>query len=145
MSDNATFNMTFSADEIFQSTFTANETFQTDMTQIVEIAMGGQILSNTTEGWNNQPNLIAEAKTIYIYTDYQSETDEKGNTVYIPGLKVGDGKAYLIDMPFTDALMVQHINNANIHVTAEEKAFWNNKVRAYYSTIQDDTLIFTID
>lgn len=135
MSDNATFNTTFSADE----------TFQTDMTQIVEVATGGQILSNTTEAWNNQLNLVSETRTIYIYTDYQTETDESGNTVYIPGFKVGDGKAYLIDLPFTDDLMVKHMANQNIHVTAEEKAFWSNKVRAYYSSVEDDTLIFTTD
>lgn len=145
MNDNATFNTTFDSAETFNTSFQAEETFNTEMTQIVEIATGGQILSNTTEGWNNQVNLISEARTIYVYTDYQTETDENGNTVNIPGLKVGDGKAYLIDMPFTDALMVKHINDLNIHVTPEEKAFWNNKVRTYYSSIEEDTLIFTVD
>lgn len=105
----------------------------------------GQILSNTTEGWNNQTLLISEARTIYVYTDYQTETDAEGNVKNVPGIKIGDGKAYLIDLPFTDALMVQHMSDLDIHVTPEEKAFWNNKVRTYYSSIEEDTLIFTVD
>lgn len=105
----------------------------------------GQILSNTTIGWNSQPELISEARTIYVYTDYQTETDGSGNTVNIPGFKVGDGKAYVIDLPFTDELMVKHMANQSIHVTQEEKDFWNNKVRAYYSSIEEDTLILTVD
>ena len=145
MSDSATFNTTFTGNLAFQTTFTAAETFQTEMSQIVEVATGGQILSNTTEGWNSQVNLISASRTIYVYTDHQTEADAQGNTVYIPGFKVGDGKAYLIDLPFTDDLMVKHMANQNIHVTPEEKAFWNNKVRAYYSSVEEDTLILTVD
>ena len=145
MSDSATFNTTFTGDQAFRTTFTAAETFQTEMSQIVEVATGGQILSNTTEGWNSQVNLISASRTIYVYTDHQTEADTQGNTVYIPGFKVGDGKAYLIDLPFTDDLMVKHMANQSIHVTPEEKAFWNNKVRAYYSSVEEDTLILTVD
>lgn len=145
MSYSATFNTTFSADKAFQTTFSEKETFHTEMTQVVEVATGGQILSNTTEGWNNQRDLVSTARTIYIYLDHQTETDETGNTIYIPGFKVGDGMAYLIDLPYTDDLMVKHMADQSIHVTPEEKTFWNNKVRTYYSTVKNDTLVFTID
>lgn len=101
------------------------------------------IFRNTVEGWNRQRDLVSYKNGIYIYTDYQTEEDEQGNIKYIPGIKIGDGKAFLIDLPFTDDLMIQHIEDLGIHVTPEEKEFWNNKVRTYYSEVDYDTLVFT--
>jgi hypothetical protein len=44
-------------------------------------------------------------------------------------------------MPFTDEILYNHINDIVAHITAEERAFWNNKVRCY---IADETnLTFT--
>lgn len=104
---------------------------------------GGSILSNTVQGWNSQPTLISELNTVYVYTNYKSTTDRHGHTVYIPGVKIGDGNAYLIDLPFTDTLMEEHIADTDIHVTPQEKIFWNNKVRVYESTVQQENLTFT--
>ena len=42
-------------------------------------------------------------------------------------------------------LYLDHINNNDIHVTLEEKEFWNNKVRAYYSQVEDETIVFTTE
>lgn len=105
------------------------------------VVSSDRIFSDTTDGWNSQPHLIAVRNAIYVYTDYQQTQDGQGNTVFIPGLKIGDGTSYLIDMPFTDDLMVQHMANGDIHVTLEEKAFWNSKVRAYES--DDENLVLT--
>lgn len=101
----------------------------------------GQILSDTTAGWNLKPGLKAQLNTIYVYTDYQTVT-EGGVTKFVPGIKVGDGMAYLIDIPFTDKVMVDHINDHSVHVSQSEKDFWNNKVSAFYL---DGTLILTTD
>lgn len=100
-----------------------------------------QVFTDTTEGWNSQPSFVGKAGCIYIYSDYKKTEDALGNTVFIPGFKVGDGNAYLIDIPFTDKLMYEHMADGTIHVTPEEKIFWNNKVRAYYA--DDEMLVLT--
>lgn len=98
-----------------------------------------EIYFNTTAGWNAQNTLVGALNTIYIYTDYQE--DEEGNA--IAGIKIGDGNAYLIDKPFLDTIYYGHINDTDIHITAEEREFWNNKVRCYYSLLEDETVVFT--
>lgn len=107
---------------------------------ISEIAyLGGKILSDTTTGWNSLPNLIGEKGVLYIYTDHL--VNDQGEN--IPGFKVGDGLAYLIDLPFADDLYLDHIHNTDIHVTLAEKLFWNNKERTYISEDDEENLIFT--
>lgn len=54
-----------------------------------------RVLYNSTANWNRNPTLIAKKGYIYIYSDYSHVDDQD-----IPGFKVGDGKAYLIDLPF---------------------------------------------
>lgn len=98
-----------------------------------------EILMGTTAGWNAQPTLISSKDTIYVYTDY--DTDESGNDV--PNIKIGDGLAYLIDLPFINAIEMEHINNSDIHVTAADKARWDAKVRCYYSDLENELLVFT--
>ena len=101
----------------------------------------GEILYNTTAAWNAERDRIGERGTIYVYTDYRLDEE---SSLYIPGLKLGDGTSYLIDLPFIDATLTEHINDTSVHITEEERAFWNSKVRCYYSSIIDDeTIIFT--
>lgn len=83
---------------------------------------------------------------IVVYTDYAQETDpETGETYDIPGIKIGDGNAYLIDKPFvgddTRDMLVEHINNQVIHITAEERQEWNDKLN--YVEPDSDLLEFT--
>lgn len=127
----------------FPLDFSDGESFNANFKNTQVVYTGVQ--SDTVEGWNSQMELVAEKNMIYIYTDYQTTTDEEGNTVYIPGIKIGDGKAYLIDLPFTDQLSMDHIRDGTIHVTPQEKEFWNNKVRAYLSEVHDETIVFTKD
>lgn len=96
-----------------------------------------QVRFNTTAGWSVQTTLVSEPETIYVYTDHK--TDSQGNK--IAGVKVGDGNAYVVDLPFTDALEMEHISNTSIHISDAEREFWNNKVRCYYTGIEQ--LIFT--
>lgn len=110
-------------------------------TQIIH--EGSAIVSNTVEGWNSQRNLVSKKDMVYVYTDYRQETDGEGKTRNIPGVKIGDGKAYLIDLPFTDAMLVQHMSDMSMHVSAEDRAFWNSKVRAYTAGEDNGNLVFT--
>ena len=94
------------------------------------------IYSDTTENWNSKPTMVADKGALYIYQDY--DVDGQGNI--LPGFKVGDGTSYLIDMPFSDALMKSHMADEVIHITAEEREFWNNKNRCY---VDGETLVAT--
>ena len=96
-----------------------------------------QVLFDTTANWNAQSTLQTQANTLYVYTDY--DTDENNNLV--AGIKVGDGNAYLIDKPFLDVKFKEHALDSTLHTTEQEKTFWNNKVRCYYTGIE--TLVFT--
>lgn len=87
-----------------------------------------QVLFNTTAGWNAQPTLQSQVNTIYVYTDYRTVNNQN-----VAGIKVGDGNAYLIDIPFTDAIATAHISDSTRHITQAERDAWNSKVRAYYA------------
>ena len=102
-----------------------------------------QMHFNTTAEWNSQPTLIGEQGHIYVYTDYQIID---GNPV--PGVKIGDGIAYLIDNPFVSGdttALYEHINDTIVHITNAEREFWNNKVRCYMSDIDSERIIFTTE
>lgn len=100
------------------------------------------IYYNTKEGWNAQRNLIGEKNALYVYTN---AVEEDGKN--IPNFKVGDGTSYLIDSPFiTEVVMkdlTDHINNTTIHVSEADRIRWDNKVRAYHSTVDEENLVFT--
>lgn len=99
-----------------------------------------KVLYATTETWNSNPLYVSLKGYIYIYSDRRQ--DEAGNN--LPGIKIGDGNAYLIDLPFQDDVLFAHIEDVTIHVTQEEKNFWNNKVRCYMAD-NNTQLIFTTD
>ena len=96
-----------------------------------------QILFGTTAEWNAQSQLQSVANTIYVYKDHKRDSQNR----VIAGIKVGDGNAYLIDLPFTDEVEMGHISDTDIHITAAERLAWNNKVSCYYSSAE--TLVFT--
>jgi len=107
---------------------------------ILNDAIANSILYGTEEHWNSQPQLIAAQGTIYIYSNH--DTDGQN---FIPGIKVGDGTSYLIDMPFIDKKYAEHITNALIHVSAEDRTFWDNKITCALDSISATTLILTKD
>ena len=91
---------------------------------------------NTTEYWRLHPHFIPLDGEIVVYTDY-SVVDGKT----IPGIKIGDGKTYIVDLPFlVEGSLTTHINNASIHVSEEDRNFWNNKLNYY---MEGETLVFT--
>ena len=107
----------------------------------------GAVYYGSTSDWNSQINLIAERGAIYIYSDYTYIEDQSGDQIPIAGLKIGDGTSYLIDMPYeseaNSTMLIEHIANNDIHVTAAERTKWNNKVTAFMDASQPDTLVLS--
>lgn len=118
-----------------------------------------QLKRDTTENWNNARDFIPLAGEVIVYTDYETKTytvQEYGETVTktvnIPNIKIGTGNAYVQDLAFVDEatreLLLNHINNNDIHTTLAEKLFWNNKVNIddvvdqMEQELEDETLIF---
>lgn len=100
-----------------------------------------RVLYADTATWNSQAQLVSQQGYIYIYSDYKQ--DGEGNN--IPGIKVGDGNAYLIDLPFSTKLIDEHIADAVAHITSAERTFWNNKVTCYIDENNITRLVFSKD
>ena len=94
---------------------------------------------DTTENWNNATGFIPLEGEVIIYSDYETKTytvqeygQEVTKTVNIPNIKIGTGNAYVQDLAFVDdktrEMLINHINNQELHTTLAEKLFWNNKI-----------------
>ena len=91
---------------------------------------------DTTENWNLNRGFIPLQGEIIIYTDHGKMDDGYGNMINVPGIKIGDGNAYLIDLPFVGAEeryailqeLREHTGNWSIHVSDADRSFWNNKL-----------------
>jgi RNA binding exosome subunit len=102
---------------------------------------------DTTANWNALRSFVPLRGEIIIYTDHGQMDDGYGNRINVPGIKIGDGNAYLIDLPFVGndqryAILQElraHTGDTAIHVTMSEKDFWNNKLNY---TINDGNLTF---
>ena len=95
----------------------------------------------TQQEWDSNPQYKSEANTLYVYTDHDTVNGQD-----IPAIKIGDGTSYLIDMRYiTDnaSVLFNHINDLGIHVTPQEKEFWNNKERCYQDSVNPRMLVFT--
>lgn len=104
------------------------------------------IYYDTTQNWNSQQMLIGERGAIYIYNDH-STIEKDGQMFYVPGIKVGDGLAYLIDAPFVGDDIVEdfmgHVNNTMIHVSPNDRDFWNHKVSCFLNYDDLENLVFS--
>lgn len=96
--------------------------------------------------WDADRDTIAEKDALYIYSDYKT-IQKDGKQLLVPGLKIGDGVSYLIDIPFVnnlnsefEDLLLDHINNKVIHVSAYDREFWDNKLNLDLE-LQDENLI----
>ena len=104
---------------------------------------------DTTANWNRYSRFIPAAGEAIVYSDYSSY-EKNGETIYVPGVKIGDGHAYLIDLPFLagsesapimDALRA-HESNTVIHVSQQDRDKWDNKLNY---TVVGESLVFNID
>ncbi len=117
-----------------------------------------QLKRDTTQHWNEARGFIPLPGEVIVYTDYEVKTytvEEYGETVTktvnIPNIKIGTGNAYVQDLAFVDEktrdILMDHINNHDIHVTLQEKLFWNNKINVddaqeqISGELEDETLI----
>lgn len=87
------------------------------------------ITKRTTAEWANDITYIPKSGEMCVWTDY-AVVDEKN----VPAIKIGDGSAYAVDLPFvSDDIreeLLDHVNNTTIHITANERATWNEKIAA---------------
>jgi len=108
----------------------------------IEEAGFRHIYYDTTANWDLQRELISEEGAIYIYSDYY----QGGGTV-TPAAKIGDGLAYLIDLPTTSDMFVNrlyaHIWDTDSHVSAYDREFWNNKVTSVLDHSDAENLVLT--
>ncbi len=109
--------------------------------------------TDTTAHWNAAVTFIPLKGEVIVYSDYATEI-VGGQTVKIPNFKIGDGLAYVPDLPFVGDDLRQelsaHLLDTTAHITAAEREFWNNKVRCYMgtetedeATVENEELIFT--
>ena len=99
------------------------------------------VIVRTTEQWARQTSYVPPKGTICVYSD----RNVIEGTDY-PGVKIGDGLAYVVDLPFVGddiASQIQNVLDAHIadtscHVTEAEKRYWNNKLD---SELAGETLI----
>ena len=98
---------------------------------------------DTVANWNSHLSFIPLKGEIIIYTD-AGHTDDGQD---VPNIKIGDGNAYLIDLPFVGAdrtnyilqQLGEHTGNSSIHVSQADRTFWNNKLNC---SIDGEVLIF---
>lgn len=155
---------------IFESPeFTGTPTTPTapNSTNNNQVASTSFVHSLVEEAINNLPPSSKIGSTYYWdyehmdYVPLRGEIiiyDDKGTTddgESIPGIKIGDGMAYVVDLPFVgddDRAIVaerlgeltttldDHINNRLIHITDSERNFWNAKLNCRVN--DEETLIF---
>ena len=116
-----------------------------------------RIYYDTTEGWNAQPDLLSKLNAIYIYTDGSTKLDVHGDAYNIPWMKIGDGRAYVVDLPFVNAeihdikrdmeemqaLVKDHINDNVRHISTYDRQVWNEKCRVDETQVTNhENLIF---
>lgn len=110
---------------------------------------GATVSIDTTANWNAKLGFVPQKGEIVVYSDHGILNPGTEDEVLVPAIKIGDGNAYLIDLPFVGddvtaelvSLIEDHIRNTSIHVTPAEKAFWNDKLN-YDVDDNTETLIF---
>ena len=115
---------------------------QFNIESLDRIVMPYKIYYDSMANWNNKRTLVSERATLYIYYDY-GQLDDKD----VPSAKIGDGTSYLIDLPFIGEqimrILIDHINNYDVHITADDRAFWNNKSAAFLDAQASETLVLS--
>lgn len=97
---------------------------------------------DTTAHWAERTDYVAQKGEIIVYSDRRVM-----NGVPYPALKIGDGRAYAVDLPFVNDdsneilldLISAHINDTELHVVPGEREKWNSKVSC---SIEGERLIF---
>ena len=96
---------------------------------------GHPVTMDTTANLRRRRSYIPKVGEIFVYLD-RGTIEQDVVELPVPGVKIGDGNAHLVDLPFigddiTGQLMrdlTAHINDTTAHITDEERTFWNNKL-----------------
>lgn len=109
---------------------------------------------DTTANWNAALGFIPLEGEVIIYLDGR-QIEKNGELVNMPTIKIGDGKAYVQDLPFVDDdtrdTLLLHINDSLIHISARDRQFWDNKINiddlyeSLNGELENETLIFSRD
>ena len=91
----------------------------------------------TTAYFEGVKTTVPPRGQLVIFSDLRSIKKSDGTTITSAGIKVGDGNKTIEQLPFIDWFYWDHINDKNIHVTAEQKTFWDNKISC---DVDDETL-----
>ena len=107
---------------------------------LLETDSTSDVVIRTKESWKQYDKVVSQRGKIYVYT----QDDPSLNAS--PLIKIGDGLAYICDLPFTtDDLSKQlknHIQDKQIHISQVEREFWNNKVTCYMSESDQEQIVF---
>lgn len=91
------------------------------------------IAVDITTNWLSNTSYIPNRGDIVIWLDKTIS-----DSLHIPGIKIGDGLSYNVDLPFVGddiAIMLQgHINDEVCHISQEEREKWNNKTFSHKLT-----------
>lgn len=100
------------------------------------------IVFGTTEQWKSDPSFAPAAGQLVVWTDKStlvstiiSNDSEVELSTSVPGIKVGDGNAYNVDLPFAgddiaDMLLKKLVEHEQLstHLSAGEREMWNHKI-----------------
>lgn len=100
------------------------------------------IVFGTTSHWKSEPLFVPDSKQLVVWTDkgtllstVHEDGIDKTLSINVPGIKVGDGNAYNIDLPFVGddvgSMLVQKLVEHEMltsHIKAEERQSWNHKI-----------------
>ena len=109
---------------------TEEETFRLGAAPTVPYGTA-KLTINTSANWAERTSYIPAKGEIIVYSDRRII-----DSLPYPGIKIGDGKAYVVDLPFVGDdsnnlildLITAHINDPELHVNSGERQKWNNKV-----------------
>lgn len=95
------------------------------------------VISKTKAEWAAIPQYMSKNRVLYVYSDYRQEFDTTtGKVINIPGVKIGDGVSYVIDLPFmtepvTQADIDRWNNNNGLNARVDEE---NHNLIFFYGT-----------
>lgn len=68
--------------------------------RVVGQAIVHNVYTDTTANWNAKTQYIPVNGDVIVYTDKDHTTDEHGNVVNVPAVKIGDGVTLLFNLAF---------------------------------------------
>lgn len=98
-------------------------------------ASGAKIYYDTSENWAQKTSLVSEKGSIYVWSDKYSS-----GGIPVPAMKVGDGLAYVVDLPFSSEPIDDHINNMMVHLSERDRWKLENSVCAEMSQVDQEEL-----